>query len=91
MADLDLVRRISVRTKVYVLVAEAQEGELSASQMSELAGALASKICGAGGGGCMITLAAEGRRKEVETAVGAAGAQVLPFHIARQGLTVKEV
>jgi hypothetical protein len=39
----------------------------------------------------MITLVAEGRRKEVETAFGAAGAQVLPFHIARQGLTVKEV
>ncbi len=58
---------------------------------AKAAGALASKICGAGGGGCMITLVAEGRRKEVEAAFGAAGAQVLPFHIARQGLTVKEV
>ena len=42
MADLDLVRRINVRTKIYVLVAEAQEGQLAASEMAELAGALAS-------------------------------------------------
>ena len=58
---------------------------------AKAAGALASKICGAGGGGCMITLVAEGRSEEVEAALDAAGAQVLPFHIARQGLTVKEV
>jgi D-glycero-alpha-D-manno-heptose-7-phosphate kinase len=55
------------------------------------AGALASKICGAGGGGCMITFAGEGKRTAVEAALQAAGATVLPFHIARQGLIVEEV
>jgi D-glycero-alpha-D-manno-heptose-7-phosphate kinase len=58
---------------------------------AEAAGALASKICGAGGGGCMITVVAEGRREEVEEALGALGATVMPFRIARSGLTVEEV
>ncbi len=55
------------------------------------AGALASKICGAGGGGCMITFVGEGKRKPVEAALESAGAQVMPFRIARKGLTVEEV
>ena len=55
------------------------------------AGALASKICGAGGGGCMITLVKPNRRAAVEAALTKAGAKVMPFAIARQGLTVKEV
>jgi D-glycero-alpha-D-manno-heptose-7-phosphate kinase len=55
------------------------------------AGALASKICGAGGGGCMITFIQEGKRTAVETALEDAGATIMPFRIARQGLTVKEV
>lgn len=52
------------------------------------AGALASKICGAGGGGCMISVVEPRDRAAVEQALGRAGAQVLPFHIARRGLTV---
>jgi len=60
-------------------------------EAARAAGALASKICGAGGGGCMITFVEEGKRQPVQAALAAAGARVLPFHIARQGLTVKEV
>ena len=52
------------------------------------AGATASKICGAGGGGCMITLAPPDRRPEVERALEEAGAQLLPYHIDREGLRV---
>ena len=52
------------------------------------AGALSSKICGAGGGGCMITIVEPDRRPAVEQAISAAGAQLLPFSIARRGLTV---
>jgi D-glycero-alpha-D-manno-heptose-7-phosphate kinase len=52
------------------------------------AGALASKICGAGGGGCMISVVEPRDRAEVEAALEDAGAQVLTFHIARRGLTV---
>jgi D-glycero-alpha-D-manno-heptose-7-phosphate kinase len=58
---------------------------------AKAAGALASKICGAGGGGCMITFVGEGKRKAVEAALAGVGARVMPFHIARRGLTVKEV
>jgi D-glycero-alpha-D-manno-heptose-7-phosphate kinase len=58
---------------------------------AQQAGALASKICGAGGGGCMITVAKPENRAAVEAALTKAGAKVMPFTIARQGLTVKEV
>jgi D-glycero-alpha-D-manno-heptose-7-phosphate kinase len=52
------------------------------------AGALASKLCGAGGGGCMITWAPEGAEERVVAALSSAGARRLPYHIARRGLTV---
>lgn len=55
------------------------------------AGALASKVCGAGGGGCMISIVGEGKREAVEAALEGVGAQVMPFRIARDGLTVKEL
>lgn len=54
------------------------------------AGAMASKICGAGGGGCMITLTEPGCRAAVEEALEGAGASVLSFAIDRDGLTVWE-
>ncbi|MFH1538857.1 MAG: hypothetical protein ABIH66_07845 [bacterium] len=50
------------------------------------AGAAASKICGAGGGGCMITWAPPESRQAVETALAENGAKILPFHIARKGV-----
>lgn len=58
---------------------------------AERAGALASKICGAGGGGCLVTFVEPGSRKAVERALEGAGATVLPAKIARKGLLVKEV
>jgi D-glycero-alpha-D-manno-heptose-7-phosphate kinase len=54
------------------------------------AGALASKICGAGGGGCMISFAREGRRDDVIAALEAHGARHIPYRISRTGLEVKE-
>jgi D-glycero-alpha-D-manno-heptose-7-phosphate kinase len=54
------------------------------------AGALASKICGAGGGGCMITVTEPSRRAAVEAALRRAGARVLDYRIARQGVQVRE-
>lgn len=50
------------------------------------AGAQASKICGAGGGGCMITMVPHGRRTDVERAIEAAGGRLIPFRIDREGL-----
>ncbi len=50
------------------------------------AGALASKICGAGGGGCMITAARPGTLGPVRAALEAAGARVMPARVVPHGL-----
>jgi D-glycero-alpha-D-manno-heptose-7-phosphate kinase len=51
-------------------------------------GALAGKVCGAGGGGCVVLLVEPDARKRVETAIREAGAEVLPMTIDRQGVQV---
>lgn len=54
-------------------------------------GAEAAKVCGAGGGGCIAFLCAEGRKADVERALAAEqGAEVLDWKIAPEGLTVTE-
>jgi len=50
------------------------------------AGAAANKVCGAGGGGCMVTLVSNGRRSVVERAISEAGGEILPFRIDSEGL-----
>jgi len=51
-------------------------------------GAQASKICGAGGGGCMITLVPRGKRQAVEQALVAEGGKLMPFRVESAGLRV---
>ncbi len=46
-------------------------------------------MCGAGGGGCLLTLASEGARPAVERALAEAGGQILPFRFARRGVRVE--
>ena len=54
-------------------------------------GAEAAKVCGAGGGGCIAFLCAEGRRADVERALRAEeGVEVLDWKLAREGLIVRE-
>jgi D-glycero-alpha-D-manno-heptose-7-phosphate kinase len=53
-------------------------------------GAEAAKVCGAGGGGCIAFLCAEGRRREVERALREEGVEVLDWRLAREGLVVHE-
>ncbi len=54
-------------------------------------GAEAAKVCGAGGGGCIAFLCAEGRKQDVERALATEeGAEVLNWKIARDGLVVRE-
>jgi len=54
-------------------------------------GALAAKVCGAGGGGCIAFLCSPGRRADVEAALASEeGAEVLDWKVAREGLTVTE-
>jgi len=56
------------------------------------AGAEAAKVCGAGGGGCIAFLCAEGRASDVERAlVEEEGVRVLEWKFATAGLTVREV
>ena len=49
-------------------------------------GARAAKVCGAGGGGCVIALIEEGSRERVHEAIRKNGGQPLDFRVARQGL-----
>ena len=55
---------------------------------TEQAGALANKLCGAGGGGCMITFVEPQNRAAVIEALQANGARHMPFEIAREGLRI---
>ncbi len=54
------------------------------------AGALAGKVCGAGGGGCVVFIVAEGRREEVRAALAAAGGEPLDARLTARGLTLTE-
>jgi len=49
-------------------------------------GARAAKVCGAGGGGCVIVLIEEGTRDRVHAAIRANGGHPLDFRISRHGL-----
>jgi D-glycero-alpha-D-manno-heptose-7-phosphate kinase len=54
-------------------------------------GAIAAKVCGAGGGGCIAFFCEENRRPEVEQALAVEeGVQVLDWKISEQGLVIKE-
>ncbi|MEO8069819.1 MAG: GHMP kinase, partial [Acidobacteriota bacterium] len=57
-------------------------------ERARFAGALAGKACGAGGGGCVVTVVDPDRRDDVVAALTAGGAMVLPFTIEREGLIV---
>lgn len=52
------------------------------------AGALAGKVCGAGGGGCLFCLVEPDRRNAVMAAIAATGAVVLPVSIDSVGVSV---
>ncbi|MBI4853155.1 MAG: GHMP kinase [Acidobacteria bacterium] len=54
-------------------------------------GALAAKVCGAGGGGCVTFLTPPDKKLEVSQAISQAGGQVLDFHLVKQGLQIKEI
>jgi D-glycero-alpha-D-manno-heptose-7-phosphate kinase len=52
-------------------------------------GALAGKVCGAGGGGCVALLIDPPARARVEAAVSAAGGELLPHSIDREGVRIR--
>lgn len=63
------------------------EGMIAAAKS---AGALASKICGAGGGGCMVTLCPPERRAEVIEALRKKGAEIIDAEIDSEGIRVEK-
>jgi D-glycero-alpha-D-manno-heptose-7-phosphate kinase len=52
-------------------------------------GALAGKVCGAGGGGCVTLLIDPDARARVEAAIVAEGAKLLPIKIDRAGVALQ--
>ncbi len=52
------------------------------------AGATAAKVCGAGGGGCLVCLAPPGALEDVKVALAEGGARVLDYRIEGEGLRV---
>jgi D-glycero-alpha-D-manno-heptose-7-phosphate kinase len=61
------------------------DGMISAAHK---AGAFGAKLCGAGGGGCLIAIAPRKNRAAVARAVEERGAKILEARIARTGLAV---
>jgi D-glycero-alpha-D-manno-heptose-7-phosphate kinase len=54
------------------------------------AGALAGKVCGAGGGGCVVLWAGAGRRQQVVRELASRGAQILEFRFRTAGVEITE-
>jgi D-glycero-alpha-D-manno-heptose-7-phosphate kinase len=50
------------------------------------AGAFGGKVCGAGGGGCLFCIGEPRHVPVIREALSRAGAQLLDFHIERDGL-----
>ncbi|PIQ97906.1 MAG: GHMP kinase [Nitrospinae bacterium CG11_big_fil_rev_8_21_14_0_20_56_8] len=54
-------------------------------------GALAAKVCGAGGGGCVAFCVPPQKKEAVTQELERAGARILPFRFVRRGLTVRSL
>ena len=55
------------------------------------AGSTAAKVCGAGGGGCVVFLVEPDAKQRVSDLITKEGATVLPVKVAPQGVQVKTV
>ncbi|MEO7649644.1 MAG: GHMP kinase, partial [Bryobacteraceae bacterium] len=53
------------------------------------AGSTGAKVCGAGGGGCVIFLVNPGAKASVTAAIEAEGATTLPVCVAERGVVTK--
>ena len=51
-------------------------------------GGRAAKVCGAGGGGCVVFMVQREAKERVAEALRQAGARLLPFRVARDGLVI---
>src|SRR5271166_290230 len=60
-------------------------------EVAQRNGARAAKVCGAGGGGCVIALIEPGSRSRVEEAIREHGGEPLNFRVASEGLRFHSV
>ncbi len=61
-------------------------------EKAEANGAIATKVCGAGGGGCIAFFCEEGRKNEVENVLSAEqNIEILDWKLATDGLIVNEI
>jgi D-glycero-alpha-D-manno-heptose-7-phosphate kinase len=60
-----------------------------AAEAARRAGALGAKVCGAGGGGCLVALVRAGAAPAVAAAIAGTGARILDPKLARRGVVVK--
>jgi D-glycero-alpha-D-manno-heptose-7-phosphate kinase len=58
-------------------------------EVTRKAGAMGGKVCGAGGGGCVIFLVKRGAKAAVSAVIEGEGATVLPVKVAPRGVQVK--
>jgi D-glycero-alpha-D-manno-heptose-7-phosphate kinase len=52
-------------------------------------GAVAAKVCGAGGGGCVVFMVKPGAKEQVQQLLASMGGTILPFRVAREGVRVE--
>ena len=52
-------------------------------------GTIAAKVCGAGGGGCVVFMVRPGTKPAVESALAQLGGEVINFAISKTGLEVQ--
>jgi D-glycero-alpha-D-manno-heptose-7-phosphate kinase len=57
--------------------------------LARRSGALGAKVCGAGGGGCVVFLIERGAQERVSRAVAKAGGEILPVQVAARGVTIR--
>jgi D-glycero-alpha-D-manno-heptose-7-phosphate kinase len=58
-------------------------------QRSRRAGVVGAKVCGAGGGGCVLFLVEPDAKERVAALIERRGAVVLPVKVARRGITIQ--
>lgn len=59
------------------------------TRIAKQEGATAAKVCGAGGGGCMVFATPPNRKQAVQRALNEAGGRVIDFQIVGKGLNVR--
>jgi D-glycero-alpha-D-manno-heptose-7-phosphate kinase len=57
-------------------------------EQTQKQGTVAAKVCGAGGGGCVVFMVEPGTKQAVEDALTQMGGQIVNFAFSRTGLEV---